>query len=116
MKLGLGSAMREVPAVVWVCLTVVFLGVLGTYAYLAGTGSSADDLSRFLNTLMNIVMIVLSGGGLAFGASAAVNAKRASEQTNGQLKDTVKDAAKEAIQEAVPPMLNGGSNADDGGR
>lgn len=106
--------MKEVPNVVWVCLTVIFIAVLGSFVFLAATGSNADELSKFINTLMNIAMLFMGGGGLVFGASAAVNAKRASVQTNGQLKDTVKDATKQAIQEVIPPILNGSS--DEGGK
>lgn len=97
MKLGLVDALREVPSVVWVCITVIFLGILGSFVVLAATGSSSDDLSRFLNTIMNVGSIIMGGGGLAFGASAAVNSKRASEQTNGQMKETMKAAVKEVI-------------------
>ena len=102
--------MKEVPGVVWVCITVVFLAVIGAFVVLSVTGSSSDDLSKFINTLMNLGMLILGSGGLAFGASAAVNAKKASQQTNGGpggLKDTVKDAVQEAISNGVPDDATG---------
>ena|ERR1700759_974485 len=108
-KLGLGDALKEGPNVVWVCLTVILLGVLTSYVVLAATGANSDDLSRFINTLLNIVSLLVGSGGLAFGASAAVNSKRASEQTNGVLKPTIKDATKEAIAESLP-LLKGENN------
>lgn len=99
MKVGFGAIVKEVPWYVWVCLTVVLMGVLTSYVVLAASGSSAEDLSRFINTLMNLGMLLITSGGLAVGSVAAINAKKASTQTNGDMKDTMKAAAKEAIQE-----------------
>lgn len=101
MKHGLGSALKEVPSFVWACITFLLVSIIAAFVVLAITGSSSDDLRSFLNTILNIAGVLLGSGGLAFGASAAVNSKRASEQTNGNLKPVVKAAAKEAIQEVL---------------
>lgn len=97
MNIGIGDILKEVPNVVWVCLTIAFLGVIGAYLVLSTNGTSTEDLSRLLNSIMNFVGIILGGGGVAIASSAAVNAKRAVNQTNGDMAAMVRRVVKEEL-------------------
>jgi len=104
VKIGTGDILKEVPNVVWVCLTIAFLGVIGAYVALSTSGTSTDDLSKLLNSIMNFVGIILSGGSVAIASSAAVNAKKAVNQTNGGpegLKETLREVVQEELNNNV---------------
>lgn len=90
--------LKDVPNTVWVCLTVITLAVIGGFVGLTLAGVSTEDFSRFINTGVNLLTLILVGGGTAGIASAAVNSKRAADQTNGQLTETVKTAIAEAVK------------------
>lgn len=91
--------MSKIPVPVYVCLTVAFLGVLGVFAYLSAIGADGSEFRSFLNTMLNLVTLVVSG-------SAAVYAGKAQSQTNGDL-----DAR---IEAAVTTSLNRQRTADGG--
>ncbi len=91
--------MGKIPTPVYVCLTIAFLGILGVFAYLSAIGADGTEFRSFLNTVVNLVTLVVSG-------SAAVYAGKAQKQTNGDL-----DAR---IQDGVTAALNQ-QRTDDGG-
>jgi hypothetical protein len=75
---------------VWVCLTVAFLGIIGVLAWLSAVGADATEVRSFLNTVVNLVTLVVSG-------SAAVYAGKAQNQTNGNLDKRIKDGVTAAL-------------------
>lgn len=70
--------MSKIPAVAWVCLTVVFLGALGSVVYLSAVDVDTTEFYRFLNVVLNLAPSVL-------GTGTIVLAGRAVSQTNGNL-------------------------------
>lgn len=83
----MGSVLKTVPNVVWICVTVVFLGILTSFVVLSVNGADATEFSRFLNSVMNLGGLILGGIGAVGGTAAAVNAKQAADQTKGPITD-----------------------------
>lgn len=81
---------KDVPNVIWVCLTIIIIAVLGGFVGLSIAGTSTDDFSRFVNTGLNLLTLLVVGGSAAVGSSTYVKAKQAADQTNGGLESTVK--------------------------
>lgn len=93
----MGSVLKNVPNAVWWLIGVVFVSVVGAFTYLASIGADATEIRTFINTLANLGSLLLGGGGLAFGAAAAINSKKAADQTNGKRTDTVRQAIREEM-------------------
>jgi hypothetical protein len=88
----MGERMQKLPTAAWVCITVAFLGVLAVFAVLSVSGSDGTEFRSFLNTVVNLATLLLSGGALAYAGAAQ-------KQTNGALDDRVQDAVKAALTE-----------------
>lgn len=103
--------MRNVPngilAVIIVCVTVAFLGTLGTLAFMAANGTDSAPVTRFIDTALNFVLLIVAGTGATAAVSAAKSAAAAEKQTNGELTPRIKSAVSEVLDER-----NGGT--DDG--
>jgi uncharacterized protein YfeS len=80
----------KIPTPVYACLTLAFLGVLAVFAYLSAIGADGTEFRSFLNTIVNLVTLVVSG-------SAAVYAGKAQSQTNGQLDKRIEEGAMKAL-------------------
>jgi hypothetical protein len=82
-----GKILKNAPnSLIW-AVVIAFLGVLGSFVALSATGSDTTDLRTFLNTVLNIVAAVFSGGALVVAGAAARSSGQTAEQTNGQLTD-----------------------------
>ena len=103
-----GVSLKNVPNIVWVCLTAVMLALITAFVVLAVTGTSAAEFRSFLDTVFNFVLVLLSGSGLVFAGVAAKNAQDAKEQTNGGLEERMKSATLDALQQHEE--TNGGSD------
>lgn len=77
--------LKTVPAVVWVCLTLAFLGVVAAFVILAITGSDATNVKSVLNQVANFAVLIVSASGAVYSGVAAKNSQDTKEQTNGQL-------------------------------
>lgn len=77
--------MSKIPTPVWVCLTAAFIAVVGAFVILSNSGSDPTEFRSFLNTVMNLAGLLLTGGTLAFAGQAA-------KQTNGGLDSRIRDA------------------------
>lgn len=84
-----------------VIVSVTFLVCLTVLAY---EGKTSEDLSRILNSGLNLLTIILAGGAYwragradnqATGARA--EARTAAEQTNGQLEERIANAVSTAL-------------------
>lgn len=84
--------MSKIPAVAWVCLTVVVMGILAAFVYLSAAHLDTAEFYRFLNVLFNLGTLVLSGGAVTLAGRAVV-------QTNGGLDKRIKEGAKAALEE-----------------
>jgi hypothetical protein len=84
--------LSKIPTPVWVCLTAAFLGTVGAFAFLSYTGSDAAEFRGFLNIVMNLANLLVTGGALAYAGQAA-------QQTNGGLDKRVQAAARAALVE-----------------
>lgn len=82
--------MGKIPVPVYVCFTVAFLGVLSMFGYLSAIGADGVEFRSFLNTVVNLVTLVVTGGAAAYAGKAAT-------QTNGNLDVRIKDAVTEAL-------------------
>jgi hypothetical protein len=95
--------LKKVPIPVMVTFTIVggfiMLGVVGGYIALSLAQLPTDDFTRFVNTLLNFVLLPISILGTSASVSAARSAGKAEEQTNGNLKQTVKQAVLEVHRE-----------------
>lgn len=83
--------MSKIPTPIWVCLTVAFLGVVAAFVVLSATGSDAAEFRGFLNIVMNLAGLVLSGGAAAYAGKAV-------SQTNGSLDRRIEQGVSAALE------------------
>ncbi len=88
-----------------VCATAILIAILGAYVFLSANGKDAAEISRFVNTILNFGMIVLTGVGVTAAGAAAktsTEAKEAAEQavkqTNGDLDARITTAIETALR------------------
>lgn len=93
--------MKNAPNSVIYAVTAVFVAIIAAFVVLAVTGSSSDDFRSFLNTVLNIGSVVLSGGAVVAAGAAAKSSARAEIQTNGLSDAERHDIAKKAAAEAL---------------
>ena len=95
--------LKKVPIPVMVTFVlvggVIMLGVVGGYIALSLAGLPTDDFTRFVNTLLNFVLLPISILGTSASVSVARSAGKAEEQTNGSQKEVIKEAVIEAHKE-----------------
>jgi hypothetical protein len=98
--------LKKVPTSLAITLIImggiVTMVVLGGYVALSLAGLPTDDFTRFVNTLMNFVLIPISILGTTASVAAARSAGKAEEHTNGGpggMKATMKEAVLEVHQE-----------------
>lgn len=91
---GGNRTVKNVPNIAWACLTLAFVAVLVAFVTLSVTGSDPTEFRSFLNTVVNLATLLVSGGAVVF-------AGKASQQTNGGLDQRIKDGAKDAVVEAL---------------
>lgn len=84
--------LKNVPNVVWVCLTVAFISIVGAFVFLSATGSDGTEFRSFLNTVINLASIVLGGSSAVYAGVAAKNSQTTKEQTNGALDKRIASA------------------------
>jgi len=82
--------MSKLPTAAWICLTVAFMTVVVAFVILSNNGTDATEFRSFLNTILNLVGLLLGGGALAFAGQAA-------KQTNGNLDARIKQAVQAAL-------------------
>ena len=61
---GIKVDFKAVPGVVWVCLTVCFLGVLTAFVVSTALGSDGTEIRSFLNPVLNFAALIVSGSGV----------------------------------------------------
>jgi hypothetical protein len=65
--------------------TILGVVLIAAMTALSLAGKDATELRSLINTVMNAVSVILSGGAVVFARNAQANAQVAAEQTNGQL-------------------------------
>lgn len=102
-KMGIRQLMKHVPgwvlAVFGVCLTIAFLGILGSLVYLSGQNVDTGSVMTLVNTALNFVVLLIAGTGTAAAAAAAKSAANAERQTNGEMTPRVVEAVHIAMDE-----------------
>jgi hypothetical protein len=84
--------LSKIPTPVWVCITVAFLATIGAFVFLSYTDSDAAEFRGFLNIVMNLANLVVTGGALAYAGVAA-------RQTNGGLDERIERGAARALEQ-----------------
>jgi hypothetical protein len=99
--MNVGGIVKNAPtSVVW-AVVVSFLGVLAAFVVLSATGSDTGDLRTFVNTALNIVAALFSGGALVAAGSAARSSGRVQEQhDNGEITEKVEQGVRNALDES----------------
>lgn len=78
----LGGIVKNAPnALIW-AVTLCFVCVIGAFVYLSASGSDSTDLRTFINTTLNIVAALFSGGALIVAGAAAKSSGNTETQTN----------------------------------
>jgi len=75
--------LKKIPVAAWVCITVAFVTVVVAFVVLSANGSDSTEFRSFLNTVMNLAGLLLTGGAVAFAGQAA-------KQTNGGLDERIR--------------------------
>lgn len=101
MGLMRGVTLKNVPGIVWGCLTFAFVAVLAALVVLAAIGADSTEVTRFLNLAMNTAILIVGGAGAVYSGAAAKNAQDAARQTNGALDQRIKAGALEAARTAL---------------
>ena len=89
--------MKNAPNSLIYSVTAVFVTIILAFVVLAVTGSSSDDFRSFVNTVLNIGSVILSGGAVVAAGAAAKSSANAEDQTNGQLDKKIENAVRRAI-------------------
>jgi ABC-type transport system involved in cytochrome bd biosynthesis fused ATPase/permease subunit len=89
--------LKNVPGIVWACVTVAFVAVLAALVIMAAIGADSTELTRFLNLIMNTAILIVGGAGAVYSGAAAKSAQDAAQQTNGQLDQRITDAVAQAL-------------------
>lgn len=106
--------LKAVPQVVWVCLTIAFLGTIGAFVVLAITGSDGTEFRSFLNTVVNLAGLLLGGSSAVYAGVAAKNSQTTKDQTNGALDARIaKAVARELVAHGNPKNV---TEVNDDGR
>ena len=95
------ALLRNAPNSLIYAVTVVFVAIIAAFVVLAATGSDSTELRSFINTILNVAAVALSGGGVVVAGAAARSADRAVKQTNGLSDDERQDIARRAAAEAL---------------
>ena len=82
-------------SVIW-AVAFAFASVVAAFTILSINGADTGDFRAFLNTVMNLVTVVLSGGALVAAGAAAKSSANAEEQTNGSLDRKIEGAVRRA--------------------
>lgn len=95
--MDLGDIVRKAPnALIW-AVSLCFVAILAAFVVLAVTGSNTTDLRSFINTVSNVVGVLLGGSGLVVAGAAAKSASKAEEQTNGDLDKRMQEAVRKEL-------------------
>lgn len=76
----LGDVVKNVPNALYWLVGACFTAIIAAYVVLSVTGSSAADMSRFINTTLNVAGLVFGSGGFLAAASAAKSIHEARQQ------------------------------------
>lgn len=95
------------PATVLVMAgTLVLLSLVASFTVLALYGRDSTSLVQLVNTIMNLVSLILSGGAWVYAGSADRKAGVAVQQTNHSLDrrmaDTVQSVVRQELGTADP--------------
>ncbi len=102
----------------WLILGGTLLGMtfLICLTYLAAVGKESAELSRLLNTGLNLMMTLLAGGAFWRGGRAITEARgardearTAAEQTNGQLEGRMEAAVARVLARRDVGLPGGGA-------
>lgn len=94
----LRALMKNTPnPILWICGTIVFVTVIAAFVVFGVTGADATEFRAFLNIVLNIAAVLLSGGAFVASGASAKSAAKAEEQTNGALDGRIQDAVQAAI-------------------
>ena len=104
MNMKWKDIMNKAPnGVITVCLTVVAITVILSFAALAWKSGDMSELRSLVNTIVNIATLALTGGALVVGGAAARSADQAARQTNGALDARIEEAVAKAIARRDTP-------------
>lgn len=97
--------MKNAPSTLIGAVTLCFVAVVAAFVYLSASGSDTSDLRTFINTVLNIVSAVFSGGALVVAGAAAKASNVTQEQTNGHLaaKDDEIQRLRASLATTWPP-------------
>ena len=100
--------LKRAPASVVITVTatvgIIILSVIIGFTVLSALGADTTEFSRFANSLMNAVGLVISAGGGLAAVAAARTSARTEDQTNGVLSKRVPDVAEQAADRAIAKM------------
>ncbi len=81
--------LKKAPTAVVVTMILVCgvlaVSVLVAYVWLAAHGADTTEFRQWVNTIGQLILLPIAGGGTIAAVSAARSASRAEDQTNGQL-------------------------------
>jgi hypothetical protein len=81
------DVVKNAPNSIVGAVTAIFIAIIAAFVVLAVTDSSSVEFRSFLNTVLNIATVLLSGGAAVAAGAAAKSAAKTEEQTNGKPVD-----------------------------
>jgi hypothetical protein len=98
-QMNVGEILKNAPNSLIYAVTVAFVVVIGALTALSIAGADSSNLVSFMDTILNIVAALFSGGALVVAGAAAKSANNAEKQTNGDFHQAVQDTVREAMSE-----------------
>ncbi len=89
---------RSPNGVLAVCITVFACTLVLAFGALAFKTGDASALTSFVNTVVNVASLVLSGTATVVAGSAARSSDQAVKQTNGVLDQRIENAVRKALE------------------
>lgn len=90
---------KNAPNALVFAVTAVFVTIVAAFVVLAVTGSSSEEFRSFLNTVLSLATVILSGGAAVAAGSAAKSSANTETQTNGVMDQRIADGVKKALAE-----------------
>jgi hypothetical protein len=91
------ALVKNAPNSLIYSVAAIFVAAIAAFVVLAVTDSSSTEFRSFLNTVLNIAAVALSGGAAVAAGSAAKSSANAETQTNGVLDQKIENAVRRAI-------------------
>lgn len=88
-------------SVLIICASLVVVAGLASLTAIAIVGGNADEITKFINTVLNTLGFLAGVGALGFSASASKRADEAANGVNGELDKRIATAMTKVLDDRI---------------